>query len=147
MSKEPDLTVSILVDNSAEEVFKAINNPREWWQGEFMGNTDVLNEEFAYRVEDVHFSKQKVITLVPNKKVVWLITDSNLTFVDVKDEWTGTKIHFDITTENGKTKLTFTHEGLVPSFQCYAACSGAWGGLIAKSLFSYITTGKGVKLF
>ena len=147
MSKEPNLTISILVDNSAAEVYKAINNARDWWQGEFTGRTDVLNEEFEYRVEGVHFSKQKVSELTPNKRVVWLSTDSNLCFVEIKDEWTGTRIHFDISTENGKSKLTFTHEGLVPSFQCYEACSGAWGMLIAKSLFSYITTGKGVKLF
>lgn len=82
-----------------------------------------------------------------NIKVVWLVTESNLNFVDKKDEWTNTKVQFDISPEGSKTKLTFTHHGLVPNFACYEACSGAWESLIQKSLFSFITTGKGVDVF
>jgi len=147
MKKEKDFTTSILVDKSPAEVFKAINNAGGWWQGEIVGNTDKLNDEFMYQVDDVHFSKQKIVELIPDKKIVWLVTDSNLSFVAKHDEWTNTKIQFDISSEGGKTKITFTHHGLVPAFECYGGCSGAWESLIDKSLFSFITTGKGVKVF
>ncbi|MGC4102452.1 SRPBCC family protein [Ferruginibacter sp.] len=147
MEKKKSFTTSILVDQSAAEVFKAINNTRGWWQGEFTGNTDKLNEEFTYEVPGVHFSKQKVIELIPGKKVVWLVTESNLSFVAKKDEWTNTTLQFDISTEGKKTKVTFTHYGLVPTFECYGGCAGAWGDLIEQSLLSFITTGKGVKVF
>ena len=39
-----DFRTTILVDNSANEVYAAINNVRGWWSEEIVGNTDTLNE-------------------------------------------------------------------------------------------------------
>jgi len=142
-----NFTTTIVVDNPASEVFNAINNVSAWWQGEVKGSTTKLNDEFTYQMKDIHFSKQKLVEVIPDKKVVWLVTDSNLSFTKKKDEWTGTKISFEISEINNKTQLHFSHLGLVPEFECYGACSGAWGELVEKSLFSLITTGKGKKVF
>jgi hypothetical protein len=111
------------------------------------GNTGALTDEFSYRVSDVHYSLQKIVEFEPNKKVVWLVTESNLSFTSNKSEWTGTKIKFELSETNGKTTVLFTHEGLVPSFECYGGCSNAWTQLIQESLFSLITSGKGKKIF
>lgn len=140
-------STTILVDNSKEEVFNAINNVRGWWQGEVEGNTEKLNEEFSYSVPGIHFSKQKIVESIPNEKIVWLITDSKLSFVKDQSEWTGTKIVFEISEVNNKTQVRFSHLGLVPEFECYGDCSNAWKKLIEESLFSLITTGKGVNVF
>lgn len=142
-----DYTVTIKVDQSPEQVYEAINNARNWWQGAITGNTDKVNDEFTYQMEEFHLSKQKVIELIPNKKIVWLVTDSNLSFTKTKDEWTGTHIIFEIVRTHNKTEVHFTHQGLTPQFECYDACSGGWKQLIEKSLLSLITTGKGVKVF
>ena len=142
-----DFTTTILVDNSAKEVFNAINNVRGWWQGEIEGSTDKLNDEFTYRMKEFHFSKQKVVELIPNEKVGWLVTDSKLNFVTNKSEWTGTKIIFEISEINNKTQIRFTHFGLVPEFECFGGCSNGWSELVQKSLYSLITTGKGMKVF
>ncbi|WP_337968710.1 SRPBCC domain-containing protein [uncultured Flavobacterium sp.] len=142
-----NFSTTILVDNSKEEVFKAINNVRGWWQGEIDGNTENLNDEFGYSVPGIHFSKQKIVEIIPNEKIVWLITDSKLSFVKDQSEWTGTKIVFEISEVNHKTQIRFSHLGLVPEFECYGDCSNAWSQLIEKSLFSLITTGKGVNVF
>ncbi len=147
MNQEKEFTTAIVVDQSPAEVFDAVNNVRGWWQGEIVGNTEKLNDAFTYRMSNIHFSKQKIVEMIPAEKVVWLVTESNLSFVAQKDEWTNTSIQFDIHSEGGKTKLTFTHHGLVPAFECYGGCSGAWEQLIHKSLFSFITTGKGVDVF
>lgn len=144
----PDYTTTIVVDNSAKEVFEAISNVRGWWQGEIEGNTEQLNDEFTYRVEEIHFSKQKLTEVIPNQKIVWRVTDSKLTFTRDQSEWTGTNIVFEITeTHNHKTQMRFTHQGLVADFECFDACSNAWGRLIQESLYSLITTGKGIKVF
>lgn len=142
-----DFTTTILVDQSPKEAFDAINNVGAWWQGEIKGASTKLNDEFTYKMEDIHFSKQQVVELIPNKKVVWLISESKLTFTKNQSEWTGTKVVFEISVVENKTQIKFTHMGLVPKFECYGDCANAWTMLVEKSLFSLITTGKGKKVF
>jgi hypothetical protein len=140
-------TTTILVDESPSTVFNAINNVRGWWQGAIEGDSTKLNDEFTYRMKEFHFSKQKVVEIIPDKKVVWLVTESQLNFIKDKTEWTGTNIIFDITEQDNKTQLRFTHVGLNPDIECYGACSNGWQQLIQQSLFSLITTGKGKDVF
>ncbi len=138
-----NLTITFLVDQTPKEVFDAINNVRGWWSGEIEGDTDKLGAEFKYRYEDLHHSTQKITEFVPGKKVVWHVLDSRINFVKDKTEWKGTDIVFEISKKGDKTELRFTHAGLVPAFECYGACSDAWGFYINNSLRSLITTGKG----
>jgi hypothetical protein len=139
-----NFTTTLLVDQTPEEVFNAINNVREWWTGEpgVEGSTDKLGDEFTYRYKDLHYSKQKVTELIPGKKVGWLITDSKLNFIKDKSEWTGTKISFEISGKNNKTQIRFTHVGLVPDIECYGDCSNAWSSYINSSLRNFITKDK-----
>ncbi len=140
--KTNDYTTSFTVDQTPKEVFDAINNVRGWWSGEIQGDTDKLGAEFTYRVQDMHRSKQKITEFVPGKKVVWHVSDAELTFVNDKTEWKGTDIVFEISKKGGKTELRFTHIGLVPAFECYGGCSGAWGALVNGNLRKLITSGK-----
>ena len=140
---DQSLTTSFTVDQTPEEVFDAINNVRGWWSGEIDGRTDKLGEVFTYRYKDVHRTTQKITELVPGKKVVWHVTDAELNFVKDKTEWNGTDIVFEIAKKDGKTEVRFTHVGLVPAFECYGGCSGAWGFYINDSLRNLITTGRG----
>ena len=135
-----NLTYTILVDQSPEEAFNAINNVRGWWTGDIEGSTDKLNSEFTYRYKDFHYSKQKITELIPGKKVEWLITDSALTFLKNQREWNGTKITFEIGKQGDKTEVRFTHIGLVPDFECYDKCSNAWGSYINGSLRKLINS-------
>ncbi|MEO6252797.1 MAG: SRPBCC domain-containing protein, partial [Ferruginibacter sp.] len=113
-----DFTTTILADQPASLVFNAVNNVRGWWQGEIEGSTDKLNDEFTYRMGDIHYSKQKIVEFIPGKKVVWLVTESKLNFISDKSEWTGTTISFDISEQDNKTQLRFTHAGLHPDIEC-----------------------------
>jgi hypothetical protein len=140
--KQQGFTTAFTVNQSPEEVFKAINNVRGWWSGTIEGDTDKLGAEFSYRYRDFHRSMQKVTELVPAKRVAWHVTDADLSSFTRKTEWIGTDILFDIARNGGKTEVRFTHLGLVPAFQCYGDCSGAWGALVNTSLRNLITTGK-----
>jgi len=140
---DQSLTTSFTVDQTQEEAFDAINNVRGWWSGEIDGRTDQLGEVFTYRYKDVHRTTQKITEFVPGKRVVWHVTDAELNFVKDKTEWNGTDIVFEIAKKDGKTEVRFTHVGLVPAFECYGGCSGAWGFYINDSLRNLITTGKG----
>lgn len=136
-------SVAIDVDQSPREVFNAVNNVTKWWTENLKGQSSKLNDEFTVQFEDVHYSKQKLVEFVPDKKVVWLVTESNLSFVSDKHEWNNTQIVFEISTHGDKTRLQFTHVGLMPGVECYTDCSNAWGGYINSSLYKLITTGKG----
>ena len=58
-------------------------------------------------------------------KIVWYQTFFHIPFLP---EW---------------SELHFKHVGLVPTFECYGGCSGAWGYYVNDSLRSLIATGKG----
>jgi hypothetical protein len=93
-------TTTITVDRTPEEAFAAINDVRGWWSGEIEGNTERLGDEFTYRYEDVHLSKQRITESIPGKRVAWEVLDGYLNFVQDKTEWQGTVITFDIS-KNG----------------------------------------------
>ena len=141
--KNQDFTTTILVDQSPKEVFNGVTNPRGWWSEEIDGQTEQLNDEFTYHYQDVHSCKMKLIEVIPDQKVVWLVMDNYFNFTKDKSEWKGTKVVFEISKKGAKTQLHFTHLGLVPEYECYDICENAWSEYIRQSLFSLITTGKG----
>jgi hypothetical protein len=122
---------SFTTTKNADEVFMHLVDPRNWWVGIFnetiKGKSEYLNDEFSFRAGDgVHFSNQKLVELMVPKKLVWLVTESNLSFLKNTNEWAGTKICFDIEKEGDEIRVTFTHYGLIPLIECYGNCSSAW---------------------
>ena len=138
-----NFTLTITLDQSPAEVFKAVTNVRGWWCNNLTGETAKAEAEFEVRFADIHYSRQKVTNIIPEKKIEWLVTDSYLSFLANKNEWTGTTISFDITTNAAQTQMTFTHLGLTNNIECYEACSNAWTDYLQNSLLKLITTGKG----
>ena len=138
-----NFTTTFSVDQTPEQAFKAINNVRGWWSEEIEGATDKLGAEFTYRYEDVHRCKMKIVEFVLDKKVVWLVLDNYFDFTEDKTEWKGTKVIFEVSKRGDKTEVHFTHEGLVPEYECFNVCSNAWGSYINGSLRSLIETRKG----
>lgn len=132
-------TVTIEVAQSPEEVFKHLNDVSNWWTRDFEGKSTNLNDEFTITHPGSHYSKHKLIEIIPNKKVVWLITESKLAWLK-KDqpEWTGTKMIFELTSRNDKTIINFTHEGLVPEMECYDRVKEGWNLVIKERLFNFL---------
>jgi hypothetical protein len=141
--KTSDFSTTILVDQTPEEVFKAINNPRGWWSEEIEGSTNKLDDEFTYHYKDVHICKMKLTEMIRNRKVVWHVMNNYFNFTKDKSEWKDTQIIFEIAEKDGKTQLHFTHLGLVPEYECYDACRQGWTNYINHSLYNLVTTGKG----
>jgi hypothetical protein len=138
-----DFTTTILVDQTPKQAFDAINNVRGWWSQNINGGTSQLNDEFTYEVKDLHRCRMKLIEFIPNEKVVWLVLDNYFSFVKDQNEWKDTKVIFELSNQDDKTRIRFTHLGLVPVFECFDICQNAWSGYINNSLRNLIATGKG----
>jgi len=140
---------SIEVTSTPKHVFNCVNDVSTWWvrqvagaSTEFEGESSKLNDVFMLRHADNHYSKHQLIEVIPDKKVVWLVTDSKLNWIkENKQEWTGTKMIFEIIPKGGKTALIFTHEGLVPQLECYGHCVNFWNRVIKEWLFNFMTDG------
>lgn len=133
------------VARSRNEVFEIITNEvSKWWGGkDLSGNTNKLNDEFVVNHPGAHYSKQKLIELIPERKVVWLVTESQLDWLEKdKAEWTGTKMIFELANKGDKTEINFRHEGLVPGKECYERVKAGWNMIITDFLHNYITDGK-----
>ena len=134
---------TIEVDESPEKVFNHINEVSKWWSKDYEGKSARLNDEFVICHPGRHYTKQKLIEMISGKRIVWLVTESELDWLEKdKHEWTNTKMIFEISMRGDKTIVHFTHEGLVPEKECYTMCSGGWNMVIKERLFNYITEGK-----
>lgn len=138
-----DLNTSLSVAQSTENVFNAINNVRGWWSERIDGITDQIGQEFTYQRKDIHKCTMKVVELVPDKKVVWLVLDNYFSFTQDQSEWKGTRVEFEISKDGENTVLNFTHRGLVPEHECYNICFDAWTFYITESLKDLIIKGVG----
>lgn len=141
--QDQSFTTTLLVDQSPKDAFDAITNVRGWWSEEVQGSTQKLDDEFTYRYNNVHSCRMKLIEVVPDTKVVWHVLDNHFSFTTDKSEWIGTKVIFDISQQDNKTQIRFTHLGLVPEYECHTACVNGWTQYIRNSLLNLITTGKG----
>jgi hypothetical protein len=154
-----DFKATFLVDQTPAEVFKAVIDPRGWWSEEIVGGTGKVGDIFDYHFEDIHRCRMKLIEVEADKRVVWQVLDNYFKpgifeesarghadrdgFENDKAEWVDTHVVFEIAKENGKTRFRFTHEGLVPAYECYEICVNGWTHYIRESLYELITTGKG----
>jgi hypothetical protein len=134
--------ITIEAAQSAKDVFNAINNVTSWWSKDFQGRSTKLNDEFIINHPNQHYSKQELVEVIPDQKIVWLVTESNLDWLkNNKEEWTNTKMIFEIITYDDKTALHFTHEGLTPEKECYTMCEKGWNIIIKNWLFHLIIVG------
>jgi uncharacterized protein YndB with AHSA1/START domain len=140
----PSFTATFSVDQTPEEVFRAICNVRGWWSEDITGDTARTGAEFTYRYEDAHRCRIKVTELVPGEKVTWHVLDNYFDFTQDKAEWQDTDIRFDIAARDGKTEIRFTHVGLVPDYECFDICSNSWDYYLRTSLRALIRIGQGL---
>src|SRR5271170_2087388 len=98
-----NFTYSFKSSKTPAEVFELLLHIEQWWSGQYeetiKGESQKVNDEFTFKAGGgAHYSKQKLVELIPGKRIVWLVTDSKLSFLSDTSEWISTKICFDIST-------------------------------------------------
>jgi hypothetical protein len=137
-------TATIEVAQTPGHVFNCITEVSKWWSKDFEGSSTKLDDEFIIHHPGSHYSKQRLVEVIPGEKMVWLVTDSTLNWLANKHEWTNTRMIFEITAKGDKTIVHYTHEGLVPEKECYAMCMQGWSMVIKDWLVNFISNGKTV---
>jgi uncharacterized protein YndB with AHSA1/START domain len=156
MSNTENLTATMTVERTPEEVFAAISDVRGWWSENLIGHSAALYDEFVFTDDSSHpgesaqtrkgirYARFQVTEVVPGRRIVWHVVDSYLDFIDDRHEWTDTDVIFDLTTDARGTTVHFTHEGLTAGESaCFEACSRGWTFYVTQSLPQLITTGTG----
>ncbi|HEY1869599.1 MAG TPA: SRPBCC domain-containing protein [Chitinophagaceae bacterium] len=143
--KNESYTATIELTKSPKDDFEAItSHVSKWWGGrDFKGSSVKLHDEFIVHHPNAHYSKQKLVEVIPEKKLVWLVTEGTMYWLK-KDqhEWANTKMIFELKAKDNGTVLHFTHEGLTPDLECYALCSEGWKTVITEWLFNFIEKGE-----
>lgn len=131
--KKQDYHYEFVADVSAEEAFDAINDVKAWWATCFKGHSESVHDLFSmpFGKTWVNF---EVTELVPEKRVVWFVTDCNIEFVKDKKEWKDTTVVFEIEPLAQGVKVSMTHIGLLPEVECYANCERGWNHHFGESL-------------
>ena len=129
--KTNSFSYSFSTQKPSKAVFNMLLNVENWWSGIYnetiTGESQKPDDQFSFSAgEGMHFTRQKLIELIPDKKIVWRVIESKLSFLEDPQEWENTKIMFDILKKGEKTQVLFTHEGLEPQIECYDECSNAW---------------------
>ena len=90
--QQQNYTYSFTTSKATDAVFSLLLDIDKWWSGLYAeqtaGKSEHLNDEFTFSAGgSMHYSKQKLIELIPGKRIVWLVTESKLTFLQDANEF------------------------------------------------------------
>lgn len=130
----------IHVASTPKEAFAAISRPQEWWNPQIAEPSEAVGDEFGFDEPGLHRTRLRVVEAAPGRRIVWRVVENHFGFVEDQEEWVGTDIVFDIEPGEHGVTVTLTHVGLVPEFECYSVCAGAWTYLLGSNIRQMLAT-------
>ena len=110
-----------------------------WWTPDFTGAAKKQDDEFTVRFGKTEktFVVEKII---PGIRITWKCIKAfiNADFLRNKNEWVGTKIHWEMARSGNQSVLSLTHEGLTKLIECYDICEKGWNHYIDGPLKDYL---------
>jgi len=133
---------TIVAGVSAETAYKAITEEMsDWWtpmSRKFMKIGDQVQADFGEK----SYWKFEAQTLNAPNLIELRCCAANHIYeglsLDDKEEWLGSVLQFKIQDENGKIKITLTHQGLTPDLKCYEVCEQGWDHYFLDSLLKFL---------
>ena len=139
-----DYQKTFIINKPASEVYAAITEHiADWWSNDLNGAAATAGDSFNIAFNNTRKTFE-IAEVVRNKRVVWKCTKAyiDMASLENKVEWVGTRLIWTLDAADNGTALTFLHEGLNQSFQCYTVCELGWDYFL-QSLQAYLETGKG----
>jgi hypothetical protein len=134
---------SVSAKVSPKEAYANIADVSGWWAKNFKGKAVQNGDKFRVTFGDTWVDFE-VTNAEPDKTITWNVTDCNLHWIHNKKEWNGTKVLWEISSQNEATKIDMTHIGLVPGVECYNDCEAGWNEHVTRSLQQLFDSGKGM---
>jgi len=138
-----DYSKTITANIAANEALRRISRVSGWWTKNFKGASQKRGDIFSVDFGET-FVDFKVVEVIPEKRIVWEVTNCNLHWIRDKTEWNNTRIVWDISTANKTTTVRMTHVGLTPAAECYSNCKKGWDFHVGESLLELLTENKGL---
>lgn len=134
----------IIVNIPVSDVYAAVaERISDWWSNDLLGTAAHPGDSFTIAFGETR-KTFKIAEAIPFKMVVWKCTEAyiDMPSLENKAEWVNTKLIWTIRAGDQGTTLTFLHEGLNQSLECYEVCEAGWDTFL-NSLETYLLTGKG----
>nr|BAJ07008.1 putative uncharacterized protein [uncultured bacterium] len=119
----------IIVSGTTADAYRALTvDYDKWWTPSSIPIKNV-GDIVTFRFGETYWT-MRVIGLNPNRYVALECIEAN--HIDdrstdsIRKEWEGTKLIWTIEKIDDKTRITFLHEGLAPSLECYDICELGW---------------------
>lgn len=144
-----DYTNKIKIFADTKNCFNAVSQQVDKWWGKVDNRVSKVGDEFS-----VHFGatewRFKITEFIPFERITWHCIKAvhiHGGMTGIEQEWLNTKVKWHFRELNGKTEISFLHEGLISEMNCYQVCKQGWDFFTSTSLKEYLETGKGQPSF
>jgi uncharacterized protein YndB with AHSA1/START domain len=124
-----------------EDIYKALTETEklaQWWTIDTRGSGTKVGDTLEFWFNKASFCQQfNVKELEPGKRVVWKSPKGQ-----GADQWEGTEVAFDLSTDEKQTFIQFRHSGWRESTDFQGHCSMRWA-VFLLSLKDVLERGKG----
>jgi uncharacterized protein YndB with AHSA1/START domain len=124
-----------------EDIYSALTETEklaQWWTIDTRGSGAKVGDTLEFWFNEASFcQKFNVTELKPGKRVVWKSPQGQ-----GADQWEGTEIAFDLSTDAKQTYIQFRHSGWKESTDFQGHCSMRWA-VFLLSLKDVMERGKG----
>jgi len=140
-----DYSQNIVVSNTPNAAYKALTTEFDKWWTPDTGSISNVGDTIKFKFNTTYWV-MRANTLSPNYIELECIEAHHIHEglpLSILKEWEGTKLKWEIKEQDGDTKITLTHSGLIPSLDCFKICKEGWDYFFVTSLKKYLNEGKG----
>ncbi|HXW61199.1 MAG TPA: SRPBCC domain-containing protein [Candidatus Acidoferrales bacterium] len=121
-----DIKLSMTIEAPPERVYPLISTGRgfaQWWAADVMetASTDTVELGFFNRTTVYRLTRTRVL---PPREAEWLCSTGQ--------EWTGTRLWFQLTPSRSGTLVRFTHADWKDETDYFVSCTTVWGELMFR---------------